>query len=138
MVDPLGRYRARANRAAAGDREAHRRGRGGLWRRNGGREKGPLPVPLDATRNELSSVGTGVFGGWREDVGNELDHDVHATMMARGDDRTACRHDGYHADRREEEIVPSIQGGTRFEAMAGSIELLQRGCFLEALTMPAI
>ena len=74
---------ARANPPAADDREVHWRGRGVLWRRNGGREKGPLPVPLDATHDELTSMGTGVFGRWREDVENELDHDVQATMMAR-------------------------------------------------------
>ena len=71
----------RANPDAADDREVHRWRRGVLWRRNGGRKKGPLPVPLDATHDQLGSVGTGVFGGWRNDVGNELDHDLHATMI---------------------------------------------------------
>jgi hypothetical protein len=46
-------------------------------------KKCSVPVPLDATHDRLGSVGTGVFGGWREDVGNELDHDLHAAMMGR-------------------------------------------------------
>ncbi len=111
VVDSLGRYRACPDAAAADGREVRRWCGRILRRRNGGREQGDLSVSMDATDNHLGSVGTGVFGRWRQDVGNELDHDVHTTTQ------TGSRHEREPFDS----LTVGLAGPTRFELATSGV-----------------
>ena len=42
-----------------------------------------LPVSLDANQLELTAMGASILGRRRQDMGSELDHDVHATLIGK-------------------------------------------------------
>ena len=66
------------NPPAAHDRQVRRRRRGILRRRDGRRKNRPVPLPLDPGR---LSRWEQAFGRRRRVMGDELDHDVHASLI---------------------------------------------------------
>src|SRR5262245_47026406 len=82
MENPLGRHGPGANIAAANDRQIHWRRRRILWRRNGRRPESYLSILVDEDRDRFASMGAGILGRRRRDLGDKLDHDVHATISS--------------------------------------------------------
>src|SRR6266540_3055136 len=66
----------------AGQRPLRQRRWNFLFRRHYRREASPHPGHLFAYHANIRALGTGLFARNRKDVGNELDHDIHARQVA--------------------------------------------------------
>src|SRR5262245_11702490 len=91
MVDPLGGYQVRTNLHSPDDWSIPRRCGRVLRRRERTGQGSVVSLSVDTTGDRRRSMGAGVLRRPRQDLGNKLDHDIHAAV--------ATGEPAWHAER---------------------------------------